>query len=338
MKQHVLIFIAVIYIISAGSYAQTLKMTREEYIAKYKELAVKEMERTGIPASITMAQGILESGSGNSRLAQKANNHFGIKCHDWDGKKLKHDDDARRECFRKYRSVEESYRDHSDFLVGKSRYASLFDLDPVDYRQWAIGLKKAGYATSPSYAEALIRIIEENSLYLLDQGVDVPESAVHFANNTKRRSAKDPVSKQRQVLENNRVKYIIVKKGDSFESLTEELDLLPWQLAKYNETSGNRPLSEGQVLYIQPKRSKAEAGKRIHKVKSGETMYSISQKYAVKLEKLYSRNQMEDGIEPHSGTELLLRGSVKDSKLPSPIIAKEETESDREMKFEFDLE
>lgn len=338
MKQHVLLYIALIYIISAGAYAQTSQMTREEYIAKYKDLAIKEMERTGIPASITMAQGILESGSGNSSLARKANNHFGIKCHDWDGKKLKHDDDTRRECFRKYRSAEESYRDHSDFLVSKSRYASLFDLDPVDYRQWATGLKKAGYATSPSYAEALIRIIEENSLYLLDQGVDLPESAVHYADNTRRRSAKDPVSKQRKVFENNRVKYIIVKKGDSLESLTEELDLLPWQLARYNETPGNLPLSEGQVLYIQPKRLKAEAGKRIHKVKRGETMYSISQKYAVKLEKLYSRNQMEDGTEPLAGTELLLRGSVKNSRLPSPVIAKEETESDREMEFEFDLE
>jgi LysM repeat protein len=338
MNKHVLIFIAFIYIISAGANAQTSQMTREEYIAKYKDLAIEEMQRTGIPASITMAQGILESGSGNSSLAQKANNHFGIKCHDWDGKKLKHDDDARRECFRKYRSAEESYRDHSDFLVSKSRYASLFDLDPTDYRQWAIGLKKAGYATSPSYAEALIRIIEENSLNLLDQGVDVPEPDVHYADNTKRYSANNPVSKQRQVFENNRVKYIIVKKGDSFESLTEEFDLLPWELAKYNETHGNRTLSEGVVLYIQPKRSKAEAGKRTHKVKSGETMYSISQKYAVKLNKLYSRNQMKDGTEPLAGTELLLRGTVKEGKVLSPVIAKEETESDREMEFEFDLE
>jgi len=300
-------------------------------------LAVKEMARTGIPASITIAQGILESGSGQSRLAMKANNHFGIKCHDWNGKKIRHDDDARRECFRKYKSAEESYRDHSDFLTSKPRYASLFLLEPTDYEQWAKGLKKAGYATSSKYAESLIRIIEENKLYLLDQGIELSDHAIHYADNIQQNAA-DSDNNLRQVFENNRVKYITAKEGDSFASLTAELDLLPWELTKYNETSESRSLSEGQILYIQPKRTNAEAGKKTHKVKSGETMYSISQKYGVRLDKLYSRNQMEEDTQPETGTELLLRGAIKSKKLPIHEIAKEETENEEEMIFEFDIE
>ncbi len=335
MKQRVLVLLSLMIVLPGHLYAQVSKMTREEYISKYQDLAVKEMARTGIPASITMAQGILESGSGNSRLAVKANNHFGIKCHDWNGKKIRHDDDARRECFRKYKSVEESYRDHSDFLAAKPRYASLFLLDHSDYKQWAIGLKKAGYATSPTYAESLIRIIEENRLYLLDQGVEVPEHDIHYADNVDANDASDDNSDQRKVFENNRVKYIIVKEGDSFISLTDELDLLPWQLSKYNEISENQSLSEGQILYIQPKRANAEAGNKTHKVKNGETMYSISQKYGIRLDKLYSRNQIDKGTEPQSGAELLLRGSSKGNKLPAHVIARDENEEE-EMKFEFE--
>jgi LysM repeat protein len=338
MKQKILILallmnFPVIQISSQGS-----KLTREEYISKYKDLSIKEMARTGIPASITMAQGLLESGNGNSRLALKANNHFGIKCHDWEGRKLRHDDDARKECFRKYKTVEESYRDHSDFLTTKSRYASLFQLDPTDYKQWAIGLKNAGYATSPTYAEALIRIIEENNLYLLDQGVDVDLDEIQYAHQVKQNSSTGHAGAQRQVFENNRVKYIIAKEGDTFASLTAEFELLPWQLPKYNETSENQALFAGQVLYIQPKRANSEAGKKAHVVTSGETMYSISQKYAVKLDKLYVRNQMKKGTEPEIGKELILRGSIKGRKIQSPPVIKDESENEGEMKFEFDME
>ena len=329
--------IFLMHIITLFSYAQNSGESREEYISKYKDLAVKEMERTGIPASITLAQGILESGAGKSRLAVKANNHFGIKCHDWEGRKIRHDDDARRECFRKYKSVEESYRDHSDFLVAKSRYASLFLLDPTDYKQWAVGLKNAGYATSPTYAASLIRIIEENKLYLLDQGVEIPDHDISYAENININTAKTK-NQQRQIFENNRIRYIIVKKGDSYTSLTAELDLLPWELTKYNEISETKSLSEGQILYIQPKRTKAELGKRTHKVKSGETMYSISQKYGIRLNNLYVRNQMEKGTQPQAGTELLLRGGKSSKKLPFHEITDEETEDETEMKFEFDIE
>lgn len=318
--------------------SQTTKMTREEYISKYKDLAVEEMSRTGIPASITLAQALLESGNGNSRLAVKGNNHFGIKCHDWDGRKLRHDDDARRECFRRYKSAEESYRDHSDFLTTKSRYASLFQLDPTDYAGWAKGLKKAGYATSPSYAGSLINIIEEYKLYQLDQGVDIDVNSLHYADIT---NGKTPVEQSpgiRKIYENNRIKYIIVKTGDTFSSLTAELNLLPWQLSKYNELSDNQQLYEGQVLYIQPKRNNAEAGKKTHIVGNGETMYAIAQKYGIRLDKLYSRNRMEKGSEPGQGAALNLRGPARERKLQVPDLANDEAQDEVEMKFEFDEE
>jgi hypothetical protein len=149
-------------------------MSRAEYIAKYKDLAIAEMNQYGIPASITLAQGVLESGDGNSELARKAKNHFGIKCHSsWEGKKVYHDDDEAQECFRKYPTVAASYRDHSVFLQ-KARYAALFELSITDYKGWAKGLRKAGYATNPKYADLLIKIIEDNQLYVYDKASDVP--------------------------------------------------------------------------------------------------------------------------------------------------------------------
>ncbi len=316
--------------IQAQSYG---KFTRTEYIEQYKKYAVEEMARTGIPASITLAQGILESGDGNSSLARKANNHFGIKCHDWTGKSIKHNDDSRRECFRKYNSAYESYRDHSDFLATKSRYAFLFEFDPTDYKQWAKGLKNAGYATSPTYARALIKIIEENKLYLLDTEVKAGKPAIYYAEN-KTRSVK---TGERKIFENNRVKYLLTKNSDTFKSLTDEFDLLPWELAKYNELPPDFVLSEDQVLYIQPKRAKAEAGKNTHVVKEGETMYDISQKYAIKLEKLYRNNLLAEGTEPETGTELLLRGKKKGA-MPVAITnsLKEEPSGEDKIIFELD--
>ena len=169
MKKAFLLFSVFLSLAAAAQNGR--KMTRKEYIDTYKELAMREMVNTRIPASITLAQGILESGDGNSTLARKANNHFGIKCHDWKGKRVKYDDDKRNECFRKYKSVEESYKDHSEFLSTRYRYAFLFDYEQYDYKAWAKGLKKAGYATSPTYSKALIKLIEENELYVYDQQV-----------------------------------------------------------------------------------------------------------------------------------------------------------------------
>lgn len=286
------------------------KLTREEYIDNYKNIAIYQMKTKGVPASIILAQGLLESDNGNSKLAIKANNHFGIKCHNtWSGSTIYMDDDMRNECFRKYSNPETSYKDHSDFLRGARRYSFLFDLNPTDYKGWAYGLKKAGYATNPHYAEMLIKIIEDNSLYIYDKGisveVDSPTKGMgdlvdidHFVID---------MNKHRKIFTRNRIKYIIVKKGDDYASLTKELELLPWQLSKYNELSKDSALKEGQEIYIQPKRCRAEINHSVHVVEKGETMYSISQLYGIKQASLYRKNRMKIGEQPEVGQVIQLR-------------------------------
>jgi LysM repeat protein len=315
----------------ASKEPPAMKLERRQYIEKYAPLAQEEMKRTGIPASITMAQALLESNDGNSYLAVYGKNHFGIKCHrDWRGKKIYYDDDAKHECFRKYNNVEESYRDHSDFLMDKDRYAFLFKLDPTDYKGWAKGLKKAGYATNPHYAQMLIKIIEDYHLYDLDTKKYRPSKSVAASREAldtlshdelvELALARDTVAApemsdefvvstggRRQVLMNNRVNYIIVRKGDTFESLTKELGLVPGELPKYNELDKHDTLRAGQILYLQPKRRQAEQGKKEHIVKEGETMYSISQQYAVRLKYLYEMNGMKPGEEPRPGQKIRLR-------------------------------
>lgn len=311
------------------------KMSRSEYIDTYKDLAMREMERTGIPASITLAQGILESGDGNSTLARRGNNHFGIKCHDWKGKTIKQDDDDKNECFRKYKSVEESYRDHSEFLTGRSRYIELFTYNSEDYKAWAKGLKKAGYATSPTYAEALIGIIEENELHQYDREVIALSGAGHMG---KPVYLTTEYAGSRKAYYNNRVKYVLAREGDSFYSLSEELDLFHWQLPKYNDLPEKTIFSEGEKVYLQPKRNKAEAGKKTHIVKDSETLHEISQHYAIKLDKLAKRNQINPDAELKSGQELLLRGRLKGTKtqIAIPKIELKEEEPEEEFIIEFD--
>ena len=170
MRRLIIIISLFLFILNYTCRSQE-KVTVAEYIDLYTDLAIKEMKNYHIPASITLAQGILESENGNSPLAIEANNHFGIKCHqEWTGKTYNHDDDIKNECFRKYTKAEDSFRDHSEFLTTRDRYKPLFDLDITDYKGWAYGLKQAGYATNPRYPEILIRIIEENGLAELDKG------------------------------------------------------------------------------------------------------------------------------------------------------------------------
>lgn len=300
--------LCIIIISATNIFAQT---TRQEYINQYQKMAIGQMEKYGIPASIILAQGLLESGAGNSRLAVKANNHFGIKCHStWNGPKIYHDDDAKGECFRKYRNPANSYQDHSEFLRGARRYAFLFDLDPTDYKGWAHGLRKAGYATDPNYPQKLIRIIEEEKLYNLDRGVDITiESPTQGMG-----ELLDPGSynidifNQRKVFMRNRIKYIIAEAGDTYQKLTKELELMPWQLAKYNDIKRNASIKEGQELFIQPKRRKAERNHPLHVVEEGETLYDISQMYGIRLKSIYSRNRIEKGYTPEPGEKIYLRG------------------------------
>jgi len=345
--KHIPVLLSLMILVSCGTARMSktpglpsgsIPSQADEYLRKYSALAIKEMNRTGIPASITLAQGMLESDYGRSKLARKGNNHFGIKCHsDWRGEKIYHDDNRRGECFRAYRTVEDSYRDHSDFLVKGSRYRELFRLSSTDYRGWAHGLKKAGYATDPKYPALLIRKIEDYGLHSFDTGdktglLPVKQPAVI---NIRTDSVAGPAQIQQQVsvklseqdtapvitpapvktvtmgtvkLEmNNNVQYIIVRENDTYKSLAEEYMLLSWEIVRYNDLASGTPLKPGQVLYLQPKRNKAEAGFNLHTVLPGETMYSVSQKYAVRLSALYKMNLMEEGTECATGQKLRLR-------------------------------
>ena len=289
------------------------KMTPQNYVDKYSDLAVKEMKRSGVPASITLAQGMLESNYGNSTLAVKANNHFGIKCHnDWKGKTMHRDDDMPNECFRKYNSVFDSYKDHSNFLREKNRYKDLFDLKTTNYKGWAYGLKKAGYATDPHYPKRLIKLIEDYELYKFDRDINTKDILTNddFTVGSSRKNVDGFVidmDQQHQVGYNNGIRYVEVKDGDTFENLSEEFGMRPWEIYTYNDLSSDASIDSFRYLYIQPKRNKAHKKHPVHVVKEGETMHYISQKYGVKINRLYKYNNMEKGDEPKVGTKINLR-------------------------------
>ena len=275
--------------------AQTRNKQYENYIKKYRELAVEEMKKFHIPASITLAQGLLESGAGQSTLARKSNNHFGIKCgSDWRGKTVSHDDDARGECFRAYKHPKESYEDHSKFLAGRSRYASLFKLKITDYKGWARGLKKAGYATNPRYADQLIGIIELYELHKYDE------------KNYLKWIKKNPNPHQTYI--ENDLLYIVVRAGDSWKSISKEFDISQKKLRKYNDLYKGYALQVGDILYLEKKNRKADKEHIVHVLRAGESMYSISQKYGIRLKNLYKMNKMDaDDPAPEVGTILRLR-------------------------------
>jgi LysM repeat protein len=273
-------------------------ISKEEYVKKWRQVAVSQMIEHNVPASITMAQGILESGNGNSDLAKKGNNHFGIKCNDWAGEKMYKNDDLKNECFRVYTSAEESFIDHSLFLKGKSRYSKLFYLEISDYKGWAKGLKDAGYATNPKYASLLIKIIETLKLSELDV-------LGNSSNNSTGKITpinKEKVSVSRTVLiHENNVKYIIAKKGDTFCRIANEFHLGLWQLYKYNDFGLKKDvLVEGDVVYLQHKRRKSKTNETIFKVNKSTNLVQISQETAIKISSLKKNNErfsLNDKIE-----------------------------------------
>ena len=286
------------------------QISASDYISKYKDDAIKEMEKYKIPASITLAQGMLESSNGNSDLAVNANNHFGIKCHsDWSGKTMHKDDDKKNECFRKYSSVLESYEDHSKFLATRTRYASLFELETTDYKGWAHGLKKAGYATDPNYPKRLIDIIEKYELYKYDsykKDKKIKEDKKKKSNIKSEKQASTPQQiSNREILRIGIIKYIIVKKSDTFEKIARDTDKDLWQLYKYNDLSKSDTLTIGEKLFLQPKRNKAKTA--THILKNGETMRTISQFYGIKLNSLYKKNNLEEGEKPSIGTIIYMQ-------------------------------
>lgn len=275
--------------------AQSRNKQYEDYIKEYREVAVEEMKQYHIPASITLAQGLLESGAGQGTLARKSNNHFGIKCGgDWRGKTVKHDDDARNECFRVYKNAKESYRDHSKFLAGRSRYAALFKLEITDYKGWAHGLKKAGYATNPRYAYQLIDIIERYDLHKYDKKGGL-------------KWMKENPNPHQPYLANGLV-YVVARDGDTWKSLSKELDISKRKLRKYNDLYKDYELQEGDIIYLEKKNRKAKKGYVVHVLRAGESMYSVSQKYGIRLKRLYKMNKMNpEDAAPQVGTILRLR-------------------------------
>ena len=291
--------------------AHSQRMSRSEYIRKYQLLAISEMSRSGIPASIKMAQACLESSDGNSEMALKSNNHFGIKCKsDWKGARSYHDDDEKNECFRKYRTVEDSYVDHTNFLMGNPRYSALFQLQPTDFTGWAKGLKKAGYATDPQYAAKVIDIIEEHQLWRLDHKMTYEERA-----QVEKRRLGDQFSKEifinpystRQISLHNGLKSAIAREGDNFELLSQEFGLKEWELRKFNDyPEGYEPVP-GEILYLQNKKAGARGLYELHRVDEGESMHYISQYYGIRLRALYRLNKLKYGELVPVGTLLKLQ-------------------------------
>lgn len=281
---------------------QAQKQTPTQYIDRYKELAVIEMHRSGVPASITLSQGVLESSSGNSRLAKFANNHFGIKCKgNWTGKTIYANDDAPDECFRAYGSVLESYKDHSDFLRKNWRYHELFELKITDYKGWCHGLRKAGYATNPQYGKILINLIERYELYQYDTQ-KLPQ------NETPEESEKI-----------NGVPVKIATKEETVRSIAEDNYLKDKHIRKWNDLPKDEEIKAGEVVYLKPKRRRGSEDKHI--VTKTDNMRGISQTYGIKLKHLYKKNRMETGTEPKVG-EVLYMQKKRDSDDPVKTQAK----------------
>lgn len=283
-----------------NTIGQTKSISAKDYIALWSDEAVHQMIEHGIPASITLAQGLLESGNGNSRLAKEANNHFGIKCHnDWTGDKIFEDDETNNECFRKYKSAKESFEDHSSFLKRK-RYESLFTLKPDDYKGWAHGLKECGYATNPKYPQLLINLIEQYALHELDkEGIRLLKNRSHYPRTNSNSAKKNDdqkvitLSTGRVIsLSQNRIKFILAKALDTPESLAKELDMASWQIKKYNDVGSDHSFKEGDIVYLQPKRNKGREA--VYIVKKGDTLRSISQTTGVKLSKIFKRNALSE--------------------------------------------
>lgn len=293
-----------LYLLFFFAFIQSLqaqkKMTPEEYIATYKEDAIKEMYLHKVPACITLAQGMLESGNGNSDLCKNANNHFGIKCHkEWGGETYIMDDDSANECFRKYNNVLESYSDHSLFLFSRSRYASLFELPINDYKGWCYGLKAAGYATDPKYPERLISLIEKYKLQELNIVENTPLQNLPLPNNLKSDLS------IREVYRFNRIKFVIAKNNDSFYKIASDFNLELEQILEYNDLSKTDKLNYGQKIYIEKKRRRAL--EPIHVVQKNETLKSISQLHGIRLSSLCKKNRLNPNDKIKVGDVLYLR-------------------------------
>ncbi len=301
------------------------RITPEEYIQTYKDIAMREMRDHKIPASITLAQGLLESGAGNSALAREAKNHFGIKCHKgWDGDTYIMDDDEKDECFRKYDNAEDSFVDHSLFLTTRSRYAALFDLDITDYEGWAKGLKAAGYATNPKYAQLLIDRINLYDLSKYDQialgkqdddnqmpEIEPEDELLELAYSPENRAAfelVDMTQDKRFIYENNVVRFVFAKEGETPERLAQEFGVKYKRFCEYNllKRPDEMVFHSGDVVYLEKLRNKNWKAKK-YTVQEGETLRDVALRFAVKPEKILKKNGLDKDARVSKGQVLWLR-------------------------------
>ena len=279
----------------------------QTYIDQYKDLAIEQMLRYHIPASITLAQGLFESAAGRSDLVRQGNNHFGIKCHtSWTGPTQYHDDDARGECFRVYSDAKESYEDHSRFLARQPRYAQLFALCATDYKGWARGLKQCGYATNPQYANKLIQIIELYKLHEYDKAKRFDKFMAEHSGNDQPVNAEGQLHPIHLFNENY---FLYASEGDNFKSISREVGISAKKLAKYNERAKDDVLHKGDIVYMKKKRKNApkQYKNRPHIVKNGESMYSISQKYGIRMKNLYKMNNLSPDFKIYPGARIKVR-------------------------------
>jgi LysM repeat protein len=329
MRKHKPLLAIVFALISNLIFAQSSETVRK-YIDTYKNIAIAEEIRSGVPAAITLAQGIHESGAGTSDLVLASNNHFGIKCNGWTGKSVSHDDDAKGECFRKYDDPSDSYKDHSDFLKNRPYYTSLFTLDPTDYKAWAYGLKKAGYATNPKYSQILIKLIEDYDLQqytLLALNGRMPEdSNAVYASIEKIESSADAksdavipqqaiartVNYPSSVFKINETKVVYVKEGTSFLKVAYDNDISLSNLFDFNDMKPMDIASKDQLIYLQRKRK--TGADEIHVVQEGETVYDIAQNEGIRLGSLLEYNLLKPDMQPAVGERLNLKWKV--SQMP----------------------
>ncbi|MCR4603896.1 MAG: glucosaminidase domain-containing protein [Prevotella sp.] len=302
-NRQLLVLLTLLATMVLNASAQTSQRYKQ-YIERYRDIAIEQMLKWKVPASITLAQGLLESAAGQSTLATEGNNHFGIKCHGWTGRTVYRDDDRKNECFRAYSSAYESFEDHSRFLAKGQRYRKLFSLKITDYKGWARGLKAAGYATNPQYAQSLINIIESNGLSQYDKAKNYDKFLVE-------RSHDGNVNGQplHPIYVFNKNYYLYARQGDTFKTLAEEIGISYRKLARYNERDKRDRLEPGEIVWLKKKQKKApkEFKGLPHTVAAGESMYTIAQKYGIRLQSLYKLNRLTPDYSIQVGDVLRLR-------------------------------
>lgn len=293
-----------------GASAQVLrKPTYMDYIRTYQAEARRQMDRHAIPASITLAQGLIETGAGTSTLAQEHNNHFGIKCHStWSGRRTYRRDDNPNDCFRSYPSAKDSYDDHSLFLKAR-RYQRLFALRYDDYRGWAKGLQLCGYATNKGYANMLIKVIEDYELYTFDHG-EYPtwySGGGYASRRTTSPARRSYDSPQRPSYLSYGLLYVLADQNDTYERIAADMGISAKKLAKYNDTPEDFPLNEGDIVYLEPKNKEASPRYSTYTVRIGDSMHDIAQRYGIRLDRLYKLNDKDGDYVPEEGDILRLR-------------------------------